>query len=90
MIKLTARTNALKRKPGLGQYNATRSEWLTVYRAARIKANLGEGPNPANDGITWKAELIVYDRNNEIDPLTFTGATRLAAMRVINDILKEP
>ena len=76
------------RNPGLGQYNATRSEWLEAYRSARVKASLGVEPEPASDGVTWKAELIVSDRNR-IDPLTIPGANRLAAERVINEILNE-
>jgi len=76
------------RKVGLGQYNATRREWVKAYRYARIKASQGLQPDQANDGAIWKAELIVSERTH-IDPLTITGVSRLAASRIIDEILSE-
>lgn len=76
------------RKPELGNYNATRSEWLRAYRSARVNAREGMGPDPVNDGVTWKAELIVSERSR-IDPLIIPGESRLAAFRVIEEILSE-
>lgn len=76
------------RKSWLGQFNATRKEWREAYRAARVNARSGKEPDPTNSGVVWKAELIVSERD-QIDPLTMSGASRLAAEQVINEILSE-
>jgi len=77
-----------QRQPGLGRYNSGRSEWLGAYRTARISAAQGFGPDAANDGVWWKAELIVQERAIE-DQLMVPVVNRLAAQRVIEDILNE-
>lgn len=76
------------RNAALGRYNATRSEWLGAYRAARVKASFGVKPDPANNGVIWKAELIVRARNG-IDSLTIPVANRLIGKKIIDEILNE-
>lgn len=76
------------RKPYLGHYNASRREWAEAYRSARIKSSLGSKPDAAYPGIAWKAELVVSERN-QIDPLTMPGNNRLAAARLIYEVLSE-
>lgn len=75
------------RKPSLGQYNVSRSDWLQAYRSARSSARKGNGPNPKHSGIEWKAELIVANERGEwVDPLVCPVEGRLEAQRIINSI----
>ena len=76
------------RNAGLGQYNASRKEWHTAYRAARIAKREGTEPDPASGGIVWKAGLIVaYERAEYNDSLTFPLAARMASKQIIDQII---
>lgn len=73
------------RKPGLGNYNGSRKEWRQAYRTARIEKALGNSPNPASCGISWKAQLIVsHERDPITDSLTLPVSVRLRCIRMIN------
>lgn len=75
------------RKASLGRYSGTRAQWRRAYRNARLAAANGLPPDPANSGLIWKAGLIVaYDRP-AVDPLACPVGSRLAAYRMINEIL---
>lgn len=77
-----------QRKPGLGRYNASRSDWYEAYRAARVAIGKGEKPDHKLDGVRWKAQLIVaYERNGEGDPLLGSARSRLAVSRFIDELL---
>ena len=79
---------AFQRKPGLGRYNATRAEWKAAYRAARIAIGQGAEPDPATDGVFWKAQLVVaYERNGHGDRLGQPASVKLAAQRLIDEIV---
>ena len=76
------------RKLSLGQYSGSRFDWQKAYRAARISARNGREPNPKHSGIQWKADLIVaHERGESADPLACPVAGRLAAQRIINELL---
>lgn len=78
------------RKASLGGYKGTRDEWAAAYRSARAKARSGGEPDPATDGIVWKAALIVaFERHDYNDPLTYSICTRLATKRLIDEITSE-
>jgi len=75
------------RKPSLGRYHGSRLQWQQAYREARIAAAQGIPPDPARSGIVWKAQLIVaYDRPR-LDDLALPVQGRLAAQRLINEVL---
>jgi hypothetical protein len=77
-----------RRKPGLGHYHATRSQWHEAWRAARIQQREGVKPDPKHSGIRWAASLIVaYGRHDYMDPLALPAPTRLEALRVVREIL---
>lgn len=77
-----------KRKPGLGRYNATRAEWKAAYRAARIAIGQGAKPDPKTDGVAWKAQLVVaYERSGHGDRLKQPASVKLAAKRLIDEIV---
>ncbi|MEA8592097.1 hypothetical protein PZT57_25985 [Pseudomonas aeruginosa] len=79
-----------QRKPGLGHYNASRTEWHEAYRAARVAIGNGAKPDHRLDGVRWKAQLIVaYERDGEGDPLQGSARGRLAVSRFIDEILGE-
>jgi len=62
-------------------------QWRRAYREARIAAGKGLPPDPARSGIVWKAQLIVaYDRPR-LDDLALPIQGRLAAQRLINEVL---
>jgi len=77
-----------RRQQGLGCYNSGRSEWLEAYRNARVQASQGLGPDAANDGVRWKAELIVRDRAIT-DELAVPVANRLSVERLIEEVLND-
>lgn len=77
-----------QRKPGLGHYNATRSEWMAAYRVARVRAGKGMAPDPSTSGIQWKAQLIVSEREDS-GPLSVPAQSRLEANKLINELLSE-
>lgn len=72
-----------KRNPTLGRYNGTRSEWREAYRNARVDAREGREPDPAFDGIRWKAGLIVAYERERMDHFALPLVCRLEAIRVI-------
>ncbi|WP_349618168.1 hypothetical protein [Azotobacter salinestris] len=77
-----------KRKPGLGRYNATHAEWKEAYHAARIAIGQGAEPDPKTDGVAWKAQLVVaYERNGHGDRLEQPASVKLAAKRLIDEIV---
>ncbi|MDH0342000.1 hypothetical protein [Chromobacterium haemolyticum] len=77
-----------KRKPSLGRYNATRAEWGSAYRKARVELRAGIEPDPATCGVVWKAALIAhYERNEWNDPLTIPVLARLESARLIDEIV---
>lgn len=77
------------RKPALGHYNATRSEWLAAYRNARIVESRGARAPTNVGGVAWKAHLIVaFDRKTP-DELEMPVTSRLATNRLIDEILAE-
>ncbi|SER94862.1 hypothetical protein SAMN04244573_04635 [Azotobacter beijerinckii] len=77
-----------KRKPWLGRYNATRAEWKAAYRAARIAIGQGAEPDPATDGVLWKAQLVVaYERSGHGDRLKQPASVKLAAKRLMDEIV---
>ncbi|WP_417447060.1 hypothetical protein [Kangiella sp.] len=77
------------RKPSLGRYSGTRAEWHCAYRAARVAAGQGLPPNPAYSGIQWKAQLIVAYERPLLDPLACSVLGRLAAYRIIEEIVSD-
>lgn len=78
------------RKPGLGKYNASRSDWVKAYRAARVAHREGKKPDPVTGGIAWKAGLIVeFERDAHGDPLTLPIEARLEGQRIIDELLAE-
>jgi hypothetical protein len=79
----------MKRKAGLGYYNATRAEWKSAYRHARERYQRGLHPDPKTKGIIWKAQLIVSYERNAIDPLDFTPEENRSTRKLIDEILKE-
>lgn len=77
-----------KRKPSLGRYNATWSEWSSAYRKARSELRAGIEPNPATCGVVWKAALIAhYERNEVNDPLAIPVVARLESARLIDEFV---
>jgi len=79
------------RRAGLGQYNATRSEWLYAYRRARIRKKSGLKPCHLKGGIQWKAQLIIY-HDREYDLLAYPKANtreRLTMQRISESIFSE-
>lgn len=77
------------RKASLGRYNANRTQWKRAYREARCKIGDGCSPNHLLSGIEWKAQLIVADERERIDPLTIPVLNRLAAQKIIEEILSQ-
>ncbi|WP_137887565.1 hypothetical protein [Pseudomonas sp. 2FE] len=77
------------RKPGLGRYHATRSEWTLAYRQARIAAAKGAEPDPKTTGVIWKAQLIVANERNRPDALACSVQNRLATCKLIDEIEAE-
>lgn len=77
------------RKTWLGKYNASRSQWIDAYRAARCLVKAGGEPNPSLSGIEWKAQLIVAFDRTRVDPLATPVSSRLAANKIIQEIVEE-
>lgn len=83
------------RKPGLGCYIGTRAEWGRCYRDARIlewSRKYGDGSEPTIwrlTGLEYKAARIVCYERDAIDPLTIPASRRIAADRLIGEILEE-
>ncbi|HGO9799940.1 TPA: hypothetical protein ACLEB8_005135 [Pseudomonas aeruginosa] len=78
-----------RRKPSLGRYNATRKEWYEAYRIARI-AIVGGGfkPDHKQEGVRWKAQLIVaHERDGQGDLLRFDAPTKLQISRLTDELL---
>ncbi|WP_177454462.1 hypothetical protein [Pseudomonas sp. Irchel 3E13] len=76
----------LTRQPGLGRYNATLEEWKRAYRHARMRRQ--QEPDSTSSGITWKAQLIItFERSVFLDPLEVPLRDRLAAKRLIDEIV---
>lgn len=75
------------RKTSLGRYSGTKAQWRSAYRAARIANAQGIPPNPVNSGIEWKAQLIVAYERPSLDPLACSVLGRLAAYRIIDEIV---
>lgn len=76
-----------RRKPGLGTYNGTRSEWKEAWRLARVRKARGDGPDETGTSLEWKADLIVnYERQ---EPRYHSPACNLAARKIIEQILAE-
>lgn len=77
------------RKHSLVRYSGTRAVWRCAYRAARIAAGQGLPPNPAYSGIQWKAQLIVAYERPPLDSLACSVLGRLAAYRIIKEIVSD-
>lgn len=77
------------RRPGLGCYNASRSEWILAYWLARMARQKGEEPDPKQAGINWKACLIVNYERDTPDRLSGSAINRLAVKRLIDEICRE-
>lgn len=78
------------RKPSLGHYSGNRAQWTVAYRAGRIAEKCLSAPDPSTSGLPWKARLIVsFERHAHQDPLSLPVSTRLAARRLINEIVEE-
>lgn len=79
-----------RRKPGLGHYNASRSEWYRAYRAARVAIARGLRPDHTLDGVRWKAQLIVaHERDGQGDLLRDDAPTRLSLSRLLDEMLAD-
>lgn len=77
------------RKPGLGRYNGTRTQWRSVYRSARCSKRRGDKADYTLTGLAWKATLVVYNERNGVDNLTIPAVAKLAAKHIIDEILSE-
>lgn len=75
------------RKPSLGRYSCTKAQWRRAYRAARMAAGKGLPPDPKSSGVLWKAQLIVAYERPSLDPLACSVLGRLAAYRIIDEIV---
>ncbi|NWC82848.1 hypothetical protein E6B08_17660 [Pseudomonas putida] len=79
-----------RRKPGLGHYKASRSEWYHAYRAARVTIGRGLSPDHTLEGVQWKAQLIVaYERDGQGDLLRDDAPTRLSLSRLLDEMLAD-
>lgn len=79
-----------KRKPGLGRYNESRSAWYEAYRIARVAIGAGRKPDHTQDGVRWKAQLIVaYEREGQGDQLLLDARTKLGMQRLTDEILRD-
>lgn len=79
-----------RRKPGLGHYNAPRTEWYIAYRAARVAIGRGMRPDHTLDGVRWKAQLIVaHERDGQGDLLRDDAPTRLSVSRLLDEMLAD-
>ena len=76
------------RKPWLGRYNGSKSDWKSAYRLARINFRENCPPNPKLEGLRWKAALVVRGREN-IDPLMIPPGCILMAKNIIDELLAE-
>lgn len=79
----------MKRKPGLGHYNATRDEWNKAYRHARILKRTGGEVDSSLDGIWWKAQLIIFNERNSFDWYSMTAEERLWMQKETDSLLNE-
>lgn len=76
------------RQPRLGRYNATLEEWKQAYRHARMRRQ--QEPDSSTSGIIWKAQLIItYERSAYLDPLQAPLRERLAAKKLVAEIVGE-
>ena len=75
------------RKAALGRYTGNRRDWQWCYRTARLAARRGLRPDPATDGLLWKAQLVVAFERDSPDPLAATGPDRLAFKRLLDEIV---
>ena len=77
------------RKSGLGRYSGTRSQWRSVYRSARCSKKRGDEADYTLTGLAWKATLVVFNERNGVDNITIPAVAKLAAKRIINELLAE-
>lgn len=86
--KKKGRRMCFARKPWLGHYNGSKSDWESAYRSERINFRENRPLNPKLDGLRWKAALVVREREN-IDPLMITPGCILMAEKIIDELLAE-
>lgn len=78
-----------KRKPGLGHYNGTREEWVLAYRAARVRKRDGLDTDASQDGVWWKAQLVIYTERDATDWWSLTTADRHFILTMTDELLDE-
>ena len=79
----------LPRYPGLGHYCGSRQTWIVAYRSARLRKRRGLKVDPHDQGIWWKAQLIIYDERPRPHRDCGSPASHLAANKLADEILRE-
>lgn len=83
-------SRCFQRKPSLGNYNATRAQWIRAYRNARKLAKQGVSMSTKVSSVLWKAGLIVeFERNPLTDPLHGSALERLQQQRQVDLMISE-
>lgn len=79
----------MKRKSGLGYYNATKEEWKLAWRHARNCHRDKLTPDASLTGIWWKAILIAsYERRSDVW-WSMSTAERLWIMKMTDEMIDE-
>lgn len=79
----------LRRKPGLGRYNATREQWEKVWRIARLKYQSDMEAN-FSDSLECKAfSILQLERSPRSDRLYQNTAARRREYNLTVQILEE-